>query len=1124
MKHLYSAFLILALSLAGALPSFALSKNVFASRSVLAEGKWVKVGVTKTGVYEISYDMLRHMGFKNPEKVAIYGRGGRMMSENFTSSSQAVLVYDDIKPTPVLHQGEKVYFYGLGVEDIDFKAAVDYNTRGYFQRKSRNIYSNRGYYFLTDSTLPLSLSSVASDDAASLADAGALVSYVYHEKDLFQNNSKTGRLFWGERIGLPGPGSMEWDVNLPNAIPNSGGAMHCELYAQRDLNAVCQYGMVGGEKVAKFQSLVSKTTVYFYPQNPRVSPVSITGPKGKVFVSMGNTNYAEVANLDFWVLTYQAAAPTLVDADGKHFNQSLMACPQVTKNQKKRLTIPDAATVNVWDVTNGESPRQLVVTRQGNDGTVKVVNDFIGTRTPLVCMFDTSMPQLQISGYQEAYSMVENQNLHAAAKEGADLLIICIPRLREYAEEIAEIHREKEGLKVMVATTEECYNEFSAGLPDPMAYRTLAKMLYSGTTQLKNVLLMGPLHADFRGINAEKDPLAGIIAVQSSLTSLDKGAQNANDFIGMMDDYLRELDYIEKMPMQVGVGILPCHFDSEARIAVDKIRSFYEDDYFAYTLNTVMNVGGILDRQSHSTQAVRIAEHMDSLNRGSSLYHPLILDAYGHKVSRKKFFANFENGLIIMNYFGHGAEGYLGKDREFFNAPDIYRLSNRHLPFVAFAGCSLSNSDRGLRGLGETIVTATPYGALASFLATRETWSGQNMDLFTKLYRAFYCTSGSSSAQKLTEPLTLGEVVAHAKTASDFNNELAYQLVGDPAIKLPVATRAVAIDTPTPSARPGQPLRIKGHILNAQGQPDFSWNGHIVARLNQPLERLTAKNIETNDTAKITVPYADRQLAMAASEVRNGIFEFDIHVPSSAAVFNGSTGFLHLASFDRNSRIGAASKFEPLFCKDDENGDDTAESRDTSAPLITEFRFDPNECALIFEATDDTAIDMSAAPLSRGMILYLDGKEYASGYNTLPIMSDGQRSILKHVPIYGLTYGSHSAHLRIKDVAGNIAEQEILFVYAPTESKFTLSMQEKAVHDKATLTLEGEIYDGAHLVVLDSFGNEIYSSPITGAEIEWPCVDASGRRVLPGLYRAYVIERGSRTGKAHSSSVDIPVI
>ena len=52
----------------------------FAPSSRLNTGKWVKVGIEQSGVYEISYQTLRDMGFSNPESITIFGRGGAQLS------------------------------------------------------------------------------------------------------------------------------------------------------------------------------------------------------------------------------------------------------------------------------------------------------------------------------------------------------------------------------------------------------------------------------------------------------------------------------------------------------------------------------------------------------------------------------------------------------------------------------------------------------------------------------------------------------------------------------------------------------------------------------------------------------------------------------------------------------------------------------------------------------------------------------------------------------------------------------------------------------------------------------------------------------------------------------------
>ena len=54
----------------------AFNTSVYTTSSKLATGKWVKVTVPEDGVYEITYDELRAMGFSNPSQVHVYGTGG----------------------------------------------------------------------------------------------------------------------------------------------------------------------------------------------------------------------------------------------------------------------------------------------------------------------------------------------------------------------------------------------------------------------------------------------------------------------------------------------------------------------------------------------------------------------------------------------------------------------------------------------------------------------------------------------------------------------------------------------------------------------------------------------------------------------------------------------------------------------------------------------------------------------------------------------------------------------------------------------------------------------------------------------------------------------------------------
>jgi len=50
--------------------------KLYARSSVLAEGRWVKVRVANDGIYKLTYDQLRAMGFADPAKVSVHGYGG----------------------------------------------------------------------------------------------------------------------------------------------------------------------------------------------------------------------------------------------------------------------------------------------------------------------------------------------------------------------------------------------------------------------------------------------------------------------------------------------------------------------------------------------------------------------------------------------------------------------------------------------------------------------------------------------------------------------------------------------------------------------------------------------------------------------------------------------------------------------------------------------------------------------------------------------------------------------------------------------------------------------------------------------------------------------------------------
>ena len=92
--------------------------SLFVGNSRLAKGRWVKIGIEDSGVYEITHEELRTLGFTSPERVALFGAGGTALDEQFATSKGVLLYKDDLQPVPVLHSEGKLVFYGCGVEKI----------------------------------------------------------------------------------------------------------------------------------------------------------------------------------------------------------------------------------------------------------------------------------------------------------------------------------------------------------------------------------------------------------------------------------------------------------------------------------------------------------------------------------------------------------------------------------------------------------------------------------------------------------------------------------------------------------------------------------------------------------------------------------------------------------------------------------------------------------------------------------------------------------------------------------------------------------------------------------------------------------------------------------------------
>lgn len=146
----------------------------YASHSVLASGTWAKIRVPSSGIYELTADVARRAGFSDFSKVKVYGYGGALQNEVLSEAD--LIAYDDLKEVPVCTVGGRRFFYAQGPVSWANNSVVT---------RTRNPYSNYGYYFITQ-----------SDEAPATLDSAAFMATYYPAADDYHTLHEVDDYAW----------------------------------------------------------------------------------------------------------------------------------------------------------------------------------------------------------------------------------------------------------------------------------------------------------------------------------------------------------------------------------------------------------------------------------------------------------------------------------------------------------------------------------------------------------------------------------------------------------------------------------------------------------------------------------------------------------------------------------------------------------------------------------------------------------------------------------------------------------------------------------------------------------------------------------------------------------------
>ena len=1134
----------------------ALPSSHFAHASKLSQGHWVKIAVTESGVYQITLDQLREMGFSTPSNIQVYGYGGQMMSEVLSDN-----LPDDLNQVPVLRLNDKICFYAIGNVSLSLGDASQPR-----YSRTRNTYSQKIYYFLTEgSNGNISPTSVPYQAPATPRTIDTSLRALLHEQEK-TSVSFTGSELLGEDLNyanndlsftLVNPSDKTIGVTSRVAAKivrkkagsniTVSGAFNCNLHID-GMTIPVPYSTTA-------QAITGSTaehTFYQLSNAPEQNMVWVNLPDTchTAALSYGLTlkpNEEEAVShlfrLDYFMITYNQFNRMAGNSD----SQLTMGLAQTDANNVVRI---EGNNLVVWDITDPTSPQQMQTRTVSNH--VQFTPGQQGSPKQYVA-FNPSGNLHQIDDYK----VVENQNLHGMAVP--DMVILTHHEFIAQAERVAQLHRQQDQMDVVVLDQDKVFNEFSSGTPNAMAIRLLCKMLYDrNPSKFKYLLLFGNLSFDNRGIVTGKQNR--IISYVSSASYKEDVSYFNDDFYGYLDDESGQRLASDRL--RIGIGHMPVANATEATQAVDKLEEYvYSTDYGPWRNNyclwaensafkeegkiemdivTINAQGDTIkthykDFQMHESQAAGIGYIIDNESNAQMVRDMAFVRMFPQSLSdsfieiekrpsteaKRHILETFNEGQYFATYVGHAGATNISATK-LWTSTDVQNYSYARLPIMTTACCDVARFDSDSRGICELMFHKRDGGAIALFTTTRQVLATMNDDM----NRAF--TQKMFSYNKTGVMPRLGDAYLAAKNyySSANTNKFNWVLLGDPALKVNYPKPLFKITSinsiklssgKTISTSPLQQLTIEAQVMK-EGQPDqvnTAFNGDATISIYDS-ERVFMKYIKgtgTHSRDTMSLAYPRERLVQVTGRVVNGMFRGSVVMPR----FNRASYEPLLVSVYAHAD-GTDQMVNGMFNnlrKSNYNAQSAV--TDNTSPVIqamylnNETEFEANatigsQATLYIRATDNTSFNTQQLGMGRNMKLTLDGGK--TSYNLakdLAVVSNGGKQLDIALPLSGLSAGQHTLTFHVSDVCGNATSHIITFVVS-SQANLSLEASDIASSSKVDIDLAAFALSEVptvNLKVTDIHGNLVWSKQTNNFPCTWNLTDKQGHRVSNGLYRIY---------------------
>lgn len=854
-KILFIAFWVLV-----SLPMMA-GIHSYAERSVLADGHWVKIRVSESGVCRMSFSELRSAGLE-PSQVRVFGYGGAQKEQDFNKPN-----IDDLPQVPVYVGEDYILFYVQG--------PISWTYNGSRFAHTRNTYSDFGYYLLSDDAGDMLLFPEAEAVSGSPTDVTYYSYYQVQDEDSVNLIDRTGvsgggRTFYGEQFAAGQTRTFTFSTPYANGDNSS-------VYIDMAANAATTSTVKAKLNNTSSKSIYISSIPDHYTFGV-AGTISMNGASEeqnqRVTMQFVNSNASALA----WLNYIEITTPSELVMTGSYMGiRSLVN--RNTTNPVRFLLRNTTASTQIWDVTDLAAIQRMPTTMVDDQlawvGTqADGVHEYIAVNTD-----GTKFVQAEVVGE------VKNQNLHALSN--IDYIIICPEGYEDVSEDLAKAHEAKQAITYAIVTDQQVYNEFSSGTPDATAYRWLMKMLYDRAKngigqQPRWLLLMG--HGTFDNRKLLRNSGTSLLLTYQSKNSVNEiKAYATDDYFAYLDDNEGTIDTQGRM--DIGVGRLPVESLDEARTTVDKLIQYIRNEQTGKWKNQLVYLADDGENGTHTETAEKSAE-LVRIKNPDFIVHKIFLDAYPQEVNasgesyplaKNRVLNLLKNGVLFFNYSGHG--GYNAITNEsILNLKDIAGMTNKNQAFWLFATCNFAQCDAGKRSAAETAVLNPKGGAIGILAATRTVYASQN----TNLNRSV-CDTLFGHSDVFHYDMTLGEAISIGKNllGSD-ENKLAYVLLGDPCMRLNYPTDYhVETLTEMDTLNALSVQHVEGRIIDEDLNTVSDFNGKVDITIYDKMQSIPTRDNDNVGGDPRVIAYNDypNTIFSGATDVKDGLFNYTFMVP-----------------------------------------------------------------------------------------------------------------------------------------------------------------------------------------------------------------------------------------------------